>query len=269
MGVGGVMVAAVRMGFGRATRWSIGGRAWASSLAAGMVLAGAAVLLLAWSVEPAGEAPPSDANVREVDFDDPARIIVTADDPTIFDAPLRPAAPRTTVASDAAPPRGTSSGTRGGSDRAPRPATGGTSAPTPTPTTSTPTPTTPAPTTGGGTTIGGGSIPDPGTTPTPTPNPPAGGSGSSGIKVTVNESTTTLSVGAGIDITSGRSSGGTIVSATVQSPSTSTTMTTNSTTTTSVSAGTTSATVSTSTSTATVTAGGITLTVPLLGTVTG
>jgi hypothetical protein len=235
-----------------------------------MVLAGAAVLLLAWSVEPAVDAPASNVDVREVDFDDPARIFVTDDDRTIFDTPLRPVvaardtprdAPRTTTAGR--PQRGTIGGGRGTDPGTrPKPVTGGgTSTPTPT----VPTPTTPAPTTDGGTSIGGGSVPDPGTTPppSPTPHPPTGGVGTpnSGIKVVVTGSGTTITVGAGIGVSTGRNAVESVVAAVVPPADTGSTAST----TTSVTAGSTSVTLDPSTSSATVTAGGITLTVPLLG----
>lgn len=265
MGVGGVMVAAVRMGFGRATRWSFGGRAWASGVAAGMVLAGAAIVLLAWTVDSSPTGTSSNADVRDGDLDDSAHIIVTADGSTIFGAPFRllVAAPADVAASraDAAArqPSGGSHATGSAVDPGPRPrpVTGGG--------TSTPTPATPAPTTGGGDSSGAGPAPDPGATPPPgpmpIPAPPSGGTGTpaAGIKVAVTAPGATASV---VSIThvdaSSSTSAGTTVAVTLPVASVSASLTGGSATATTATPG-----------PATVTAGGITLDVPLLGTLLG
>lgn len=247
------MVAAVRMGFGRATRWTVGSRAWASSLAAGMMLAGAAVLLLAWSVEPAVHVPGTRVDVREIDLDDPARIIVTADEPTIFDTPLRSTPPRATPVSD----RDASGRSDSAPDPGTRPApiTGTVTPPPPAPTPTAPAPTPPAPTTDGGATDEGGSTPNPGSNPNPGGNGNNGNDGKGGngkpgsdvkVQVSANGNVTAAAGEASLEFASGF----VVASAPGVSVTSSTT-------------------IDTTTSTATVTAGGITRTVPLTGTSLG
>lgn len=199
MGVGGVMVTAVRMGAGRAARGSRAGRAWASTLAAGMVLAGAAVVLLAWSVDPASEVAATPPASYEVDVDDSSSIVVTPDG-SVFDTPLRravsagaPASGGDAATPDAAP---ATTGRPAAAPGAAGPGSRGETS-TPTPTRPAPTPTAPAPTGGGGTKAGttggsGGGSTGPKPTPPPvvvpptTPPPPTGGTVTAGANVTAS-----------------------------------------------------------------------------------
>jgi hypothetical protein len=267
------MVAAVRMGFGRASRWSFGGRAWASGFAAAMLLAGAALVLLVWSVDPAGRAlaPPADAG--DVDVDDSAGIFFTPEEGTIFDAPLQPLVVAPTRTAEPIAPRESRTsvvperraGTSGGATSGERPApvrTPGTSTPTPVQ----PVPTTPAPTPGGGTSTGGtppggGGTPGvPGGTPgTPRPPAPVGSSDApvAGVQVQVTNTGTGASINVGAGTGTARSTVNSVITVTPPTETTPASTTVQATVGESVS-------LDASPTSATVTAGSITVTVPLL-----
>lgn len=202
MGVGGVMGAAVRTGFGRIARRVLGGPAWVSGLAAGMMLVGAAVLLLVWSVEPPDPNAPTIVDTREVDLDpETGSTILTTEGAPAFGAPFRSLSPRV-PATDEPPQRGVLAAHPASVPPSPPPTTDGGAGTQQPP--ATPDPADPAPTTGSGSDAGNDVVlspPTPAPTPAPTPVPSAGGPprpDGTGAYVIVSGNGTVVEVGAGV-----------------------------------------------------------------------